>query len=366
MEFWAALGIGVLLGGSVFVVVSLIRRKKGELGVSQEVSGRIEALDRRFDERLDRMALVINQQLHGFQNLLDGRLADNSSRIDKRLDHAARSFMEVRDRLAQVDQVNRHILEVSKDVASLQEILTAPKIRGGFGEMMLYDLLEKMLPKEYYSTQHSFKSGETVDALIRLKGGNISVDSKFPLENFKRMLIAGSDEEQYASRRQFLHDVKKHVDAIAAKYIVPSEGTLDIALMYIPAENVYYEMIIKDEEEQGLLAYLMERRVIPVSPNSFYAYLKTILFGLQGMQIEKRAKEIMGELDKLSRSHERFSKEFEVLGGHLGNARKKYEDAGRLLDRFEDDLLRVHGGQAESEAALLEHRKESVSVTETL
>ncbi len=344
MEFFGTLLIGILVGaGFLLLLLRLkgITRGNGQ----QEVTQRIESLDRRFDERLDRMAQVINHQLHGFQNLLDSRLSDNAVHLDKRLDTAARSFIEVRDRLAQVDQVNRQILEVSRDVASLQEILTAPKIRGGFGEMMLYDLLEKMLPKEYYVTQHTFKSGDTVDALIRLKGGDISVDSKFPLENFKRLLIAATDDERRMARRQFLTDVKKHVDAITTKYIVPSEGTLDIALMYIPAENVYYEMIIKDEEEQGLLSYLTERRVIPVSPNSFYAYLKIILFGLQGMRIEKQAQEIMGQLGKLMQSHDRFAKEFEVLGGHLGNARKKYEDAERILDRFEDELTRVHGGQ---------------------
>lgn len=352
MELW-----GVLLIGIVFVLAALVvvrwHQSAEQRDGRQELSTRIEALDRRFDERLDHVAQAINHQLHGFQNLLDSRLSDNTLHLDRQLGSAAKSFVEVRERLAQVDQVNRQILEVSKDVASLQEILTAPKIRGGFGEMMLYDLLEKMLPKEYYTTQHTFKSGETVDALIRLKGGDISVDSKFPLENFKRLLSASSDDDRRVARRQFLSDVKKHVDAIAKKYIVPSEGTLDIALMYIPAENVYYEVIIKDEEEQGLLAYLMERRVIPVSPNSFYAYLKTILFGLQGMHIEKRAKEILGQLEKLTRSHDQFSKEFEILGGHLGNARKKYEDAERLLDRFSDELIRVHGGHEHITTELL-------------
>jgi DNA recombination protein RmuC len=347
MEFWGVLLIGVLLGVGFFFLLSRQRGASRGDG-QQEVTRRIESLDRRFDERLDRMAQVINHQLHGFQNLLDSRLSDNTMHLDKRLDTAARSFVEVRERLAQVDQVNRQILEVSKDVASLQEILTAPKIRGGFGEMMLYDLLEKMLPKEYYVTQHTFRSGDTVDALIRLKGGDISVDSKFPLENFKRLLGAATDDDRRSARRQFLNDVKKHVDAITTKYILPNEGTLDIALMYIPAENVYYEMIIKDDEEQGLLSYLTERRVIPVSPNSFYAYLKIILFGLQGMSIEKRAQEIMGQLGKLMQSHDRFAKEFEVLGGHLGNARKKYEDAERILDRFGDELIRVHGGHEEA------------------
>ncbi|NCQ06028.1 MAG: DNA recombination protein RmuC [Candidatus Moranbacteria bacterium] len=298
----------------------------------------IENMGQRLNTELYSVANALNQQLARFQQTLDNRLADSSKRLDERLDTAARSYADVQKGLEQMRHSSEKIFEVGKEVASLQEILKAPKIRGGFGELMLQDLLSQMLPKENFALQYMFKSGEAVDAIIKLKGGLVSVDSKFPLENFKKILIAHTDDEKRIARKQFYNDVKKHVDAIASKYIVPEEGTLDFALMYIPAENVYYEIIIKDDDEQGLLDYLTQKRIMPVSPNSFYAYMRTILFGLQGLQIEKRAKEIMGQLEKLSREHEKFSEEFDILGSHIGNAHKKYDEVERRLFKVTGQL----------------------------
>lgn len=354
MPLWASLLIVLFLAGlSLWLAFFIYRRMATDGSAKTELVNQLGSLERHFDERMQFISSTLNQQLGNFQHTLDRRLDDNTKRLDERLDTAARSYTDVQKGLEQMRQSSDKILEVGKEVASLQEILKAPKIRGGFGELMLKDLLAQMLPKENFTLQHCFKSGEAVDAIIRLQGGLISVDSKFPLENFKRVLTAHSEEERKVARRQFYADVKKHIDAIAGKYIVPEEGTLDFALMYIPAENVYYEIIIKDEDEQGLLEYLGTRRVIPVSPNSFYAYMRTILFGLQGFQIEKRAKEIMGQLEKLGRAYERFEKEFDVLGNHIGNAHKKYEDAEKYLGKVGDQLEHARIGGASDDVPLL-------------
>lgn len=336
----------------IWLVFDLKKKLDGGQENKKDIYERMDSLDKRLIDNMFKFQETIGDHFGHLQNTFDKRLGDNTTKLDTRLDNAARAFTEVRAMLAKVEESNKQIFEVGKEVASLQEILKAPKIRGGFGELMLKDLLAQMLPKENFILQHGFRNGETVDAVIKLKGGMISVDSKFPLENFKKIIETTSEEEKKQFRKIFYNDVKKHVDAISQKYVLPDEGTLDFALMYIPAENVYYETIIKDEDDKGLLDYFFSRHVVPVSPNSFYAYMRTILLGLQGMQIEKRAKDIMSSLIKLAKEHDKFSKEFEVLGSHIVNAKNKYEDAEKRLEKFQDQLGKTKSGSLEYEESL--------------
>src|SRR5437870_12575593 len=194
------------------------------------------------------------------------------------------------------------------------------------GELFLNDLLAQILPPEHFRLQHHFKNGDAVDAVILIGANFVPVDSKFPLENFRRVVEAATESERIAARKQFLRDVKRHVDAIATKYILCDEGTYDFALMYVPAENVYYETIIKEDvgEDRQLFSYALAKRVIPVSPNSFYAYVQTILLGLRGMKVEERAQEILGELSRLRGDFAKIQENFRVLGRHLANASGSY------------------------------------------
>jgi Uncharacterized protein conserved in bacteria len=233
---------------------------------------------------------------------------------------------------------------LGQSVSKLEEMLKAPKLRGGLGELLLEDLLKQVLPSNAYAFQYSFKNGQTVDAVIKTAGGMVPVDSKFPLENFRKTLEAKSDQERKTAARLFKTDVKKHVDAIAQKYILPDEGTFDFALMYVPAENIYYETIIKEdsfEEESSIYSYASGKHVVPVSPNTFYAHLRVIALGLKGLQIERSAKEIYQHLHRLESELSKFTELFDTLGTQLSNAKNNYERADKQLSTFSDKLKSV-------------------------
>ncbi|MBA7487274.1 hypothetical protein ES707_22837 [subsurface metagenome] len=251
-------------------------------------------------------------------------------------------FGEVRERLGELTKSTKDIEEVGRSIASLQEALRAPKFRGGFGELGLERLLVDTLPANSYFLQHRFQNGEIVDAAVRLGGNLVPVDSKFPfpLEYFERMLTGESQEEQARIRRQFTRTIRKHIDDVS-KYIRPDENTFDFALMYIPAENIYYETIIKHpdaSEESNIYSYCLQKRVFPVSPNSFYAYLQAIVLGLKGLQIEKSAREILGHLQRLQGDLQGFQDDYDTLGGHIRHASAKYDEAARKLTRLSDKL----------------------------
>lgn len=253
--------------------------------------------------------------------------------------HNRASYAQISQTLGGLAAAAQQMVDVGNKVSGLEDLLRPPKLRGGMGETLLAELLAQILPERAYRLQHRFKSGERVDAVICLGDALVPVDAKFPLESFRRLTALADENEMARERKVFMRAVKNHIDQIAWKYILPDEHTYDFALMYIPAENVYYETILKDDSEDGLFPFALEKRVIPVSPNSFYAYLQVVIHGLKGLQIEERAREIMEYLSRLKVDEDRFRQEFDILGSHLQNARKKYEDAQRRLDHFEDRLL---------------------------
>lgn len=236
-------------------------------------------------------------------------LQENSRQLNDRLDTAARVIGDLKQSLGEMTEVGRGI-------RSLQEFLQSPKLRGNIGEQVLTDMIGQTFPKNSFHLQYSFKSGVKVDAVLKTDAGLLCIDSKFPMENFTVMHKGETEGERARAKREFMADVKKHVSDIAKKYILPEEGTMDFALMYIPSEGVYYEIANMND----LMDYARRSRVYPVSPNTLYAHLQVLLLSFQGKDLEQKSKQVFQLLRAIQKDYGRVEESLGVLGRHITNA----------------------------------------------
>lgn len=227
------------------------------------------------------------------------------------------------------------VQEIGRGIKEFQDFLRSPKLRGNIGEQILRDLLEQFLPKQNFTLQYQFQDGQIVDAIVKTNQGIIPIDSKFPMENFRKM-INDNSEGKKLSQRDFVRDIKKHIDNISKKYILPNEGTVDFALMYVPSEPVYYEITLNNSET---LEYGYNKKVYFVSPNSFYYFLKIVMVGLEGAKIEEGAKKILEKMKAVQQETIKFEGEFSILTSHVEHAKNASERArsrfGRLVGKIE-------------------------------
>lgn len=303
------------------------------------LQGNIDSSSKLVHQQMSDLTKNLGDQLHQARKAMEEGSRESTKVLGERLDNAARVVGEVQKSLGRMEAQTKNIEDVGKDISRLNDILRSPKLRGSLGELFLGDLLAQVLPRDRYVTQHKFKNGQTVDAVIKSSQGLICIDSKFPLENFSKLLQLKDEAEKKAARKLFLSDVKKHVDAISQKYILPDEGTLDFAMMYVPAENVYYEIILKnDPDERDLLLYAQDKRVFPVSPNSFYAYLQTIAVGFKGLQMQEGIRVVLDNIARLKGDFKKFGEDFALIGRHLSNARSSYESAEKRAGRLGEKL----------------------------
>jgi len=251
----------------------------------------------------DKSLLLINQNLQGMSERLD----NTTSKIAERLDKAAHVIMGVQKELGTVQ-------ERFKGFEEFNELLH-PKMRGNIGEQILADMLAQVFSAEYYGLQHKFRDGQTVDAIVRTKAGLVPIDSKFPLENFKQLTRAASDEERKLAGREFAKAVRKHIEDISKKYILQDEGTVDFAVMYVPSENVYYHILIDDEN--NLLEHAKSKRVMVVSPHGFYNFLRVIMMGMERGKLQEQAQKIWDILKGVQKETEKFGEDLGVLSGHI-------------------------------------------------
>jgi DNA recombination protein RmuC len=318
-----------LVGISVGFLVAWLVRREGAAGGSPDVAAlrnEVRGLTERLAEDSGRLAA----RLEGIDTrMMNGQVANQ--------DLAQNIF----DTLGDVRRATTSVADQAQQFTALQDLLRAPKARGAIGEAMLEELLRQVLPPQSYSMQHRFATGTIVDAAVRAGGRIVCIDSKFPLANYQRMCRSVDEVASAEAERSFAGDVERHIKDISARYILPDEGTLDFAVMYVPAEGVYAEVLRLAHRKRPLFEMAIESRVVPMSPLTMYAYLQTVLFGLKCLQIEKNAEAILGYCGRLERDLDRFASEYDTLGRHLGNALSKYEEGTSKLGRVRDRLARV-------------------------
>ena len=286
-------------------------------------------------------------------NTMQERLDVVNKAINERLDKAAAVIGSVGKEVGQMSEIGRSMKE-------LQDFLRSPKLRGNIGEQVLRELLGQFLPKESFHLQYRFRSGDIVDAAIKTESGIIPIDAKFPMENFKGMMKAETESQKKVFEKEFSKDVRKHIDDIAKKYILPEEGTIDYALMYIPSEPVYYEIMANIPD---LSDYSHKKRVLPVSPSTFYAYMRAILMSFEGKKIEEKARAILSSLRAIKGDSEKFGDALRVLTKHINDA-KNTSDLVNTRYSSLNNKIDSAGGLKSGEKKLLEQESTVPEETE--
>jgi DNA recombination protein RmuC len=286
----------LILGFSLLIWV--LNRKLSNSETSQSLSTLTEWLK-------STQTTLINSD----KNVTD-TLQKSYQEMNARLDHATRVIGDLKLETGK-------FTEIGRSMKDLQDFLNSPKLRGNLGEQILGDLLAQVLPQETFSLQYHFHTGEIVDAVIKTAAGLIPIDSKFPMENFIKLNQAETKKDEEIIKKLFIADVKKHLKAISDKYIKTAEHTVDFALMYIPSETMYYEITAHTTE---LTEYAQTLRVLPVSPATFYAFLRTILVSFEGQRIQDEAQNVLQNLRDIQKSANDFNDKLQVLGRHVTNA----------------------------------------------
>jgi DNA recombination protein RmuC len=300
--------LAILVGG--FILLGFyINRKLSSLAQTQKPS-----------EEMMTVIKMLQEGSKDDRNVLLTSLRENTQALNERLDRATKVIGDVQHSVGQMSEIGRGMRD-------LQAFLQSPKLRGNIGEQVLKDIITQMFPKSSFILQYTFKSGEKVDAAIKTGAGILPIDSKFPMENFQKMNSTENKQEKESYKRAFMRDIKKHINDISRKYILPEEGTMDFALMYVPSESVYYEVV----NDMELITHAQKARVYPVSPTTLYAHLQTILLSFEGQKIESSAREVFRILRAIQKDYTKVEDNLGILQKHLNNA---YNMMGNVFQSF--------------------------------
>ncbi len=303
-----------IISGGVLIIVFWIKKSKTD----QEQDNVLKDLERRLTD------LMIGQQKE-----IRGSVDNTSRAMNEQISSFTRETVQIRQDLKQVQ-------ETMKGISSFQEIFKSPKLRGQWGEATLAHILSEYFPRELYESEHLFSSGEQVDFVLKLPDKKLlPIDVKFSSDNFLKMIEAKSEEERISFQKKFTQDVKFNIDKIAAKYILPSEGTVDYGLMYIPAEAIFHNMLF-DLRDENIGEYARKKKIVLTSPNTIYLTLKTIEHWFRDTRISHQTQEILKRLDKIQQDSGKLMEDFRKLGGHLRNAVSTYDSSEKRLSLFSD------------------------------
>lgn len=348
MELLAAVAIillTVLVIGLLWLFAGRGSAASGDLAVlRQDMQTALMAHSQAVNTQLAHVTQTVLQQLGQVSSSLQDGLASSGELVSQAQQAVAtelRSSQEVLGRVGkQLGEIQQAGRDLSNATQTLQSVLGGAKTRGSLGEVALEALLADALPASAYETQYRFFTGSIVDAVIRAGDKMIAIDSKFPLESYRRLVDCGEE-----ARKEFFQAVRKHAESIAEKYILQNEGTLDVALMFVPSEGVYYELLMTSDAKLGRLDdHCRGKGIFAVSPNSLHAYLSALLMGLRGMQVAENAKHLLAGLNGLQVQLESVAKVYETLGSHLRHAQQCHDEAGRKLDRIQAGVEQMAQG----------------------
>ena len=307
--------------------------------------------------------LMMQEQLKEIRGTLDAKIGESTRVIQQQFGQSAKIIRDVTEKLTKLDETNKQVIGFADQLQNLQDILKNPKQRGILGEYYLETVLKNVLPPGTFQMQYEFKDKTIVDAVVFVKDKIIPIDSKFSLENYNRILEAKGEEEKRKLEESFKQDLKNRIDE-TAKYIKPEEGTMEFAFMFIPAEAVFYDLLVNKigaikSNTRDLIQYAAgEKKVMIVSPTTFLAYLQTVLQGLKALQIEESAKEIRKGVEQLMRHLGSYENYMQKLGNHLGTTMNMYNNAYKEFGKIDKDILKITGKEIGIEPKLLDKIEE--------
>ncbi len=340
-----------IVAGLIYTIYLLSTQKKPSENQNEKLFlEMLENLRREMHDNSYKSRQEMQKQLELVNNQLVKGISESSQTIQSQFKQSAQIIKDVTSKLTKLDETNKQVVNFAEQMKSLENILKNPKQRGILGEYFLETLLSNILPPNQYKIQYQFKSGEIVDAVIFFKDKVIPIDSKFSLEKYNKIMEEHDETIRVRLEKEFKADIKKRIDE-TSKYIRPNEDTTDFAFMFIPAEGIYYNLLIYKQgsvevNTTDLIEYAFSKHVIIVSPTSFYAYLETVLHGLKAVEMEKNVQEVIKKVGDLSKHLNTYQTFMQKLGNNLGTTVNMYNQASKEFYKIDKDVTKITDGES--------------------